>query len=130
MLLWNQQFWVDYIRNGCSAMKPLTPPVFHILLALADGERHGYGIMQDVLDQTGGSLEMGPGTLYGCLKRMVAAGLVEEAGERAIPGEDERRKYYRITGAGREAAVCEMDRLASALAAAQNKPILPAGEGR
>ena len=55
---------------------PLTPPVFHILLALADDERHGYGIMQDVAQQTDGALQLGPGTLYGCLKRMLAAGLV------------------------------------------------------
>src|ERR1035437_6116836 len=61
---------------------PLTPPVFHILLALADEERHGYGIMQDVARQTDGALQLGPGTLYGCLKRMLAAGLGGEAGRR------------------------------------------------
>ena len=58
---------------------PLTPPVFHILLALADEERHGYGIMLDVARQTNNALKLGPGTLYGCLKRMLAAGLVEES---------------------------------------------------
>src|SRR5256885_12326648 len=77
---------------------PLTPPVFHILLALADEERHGYGIMQDVARQTTGALQLGPGTLYGCLKRMLAAGLVEESGERPDPPmDDERRPYYCMT---------------------------------
>src|SRR6266700_7019838 len=77
---------------------PLTQPVFHILLALADEERHGYGIMQDVAQQTEGALQLGPGTLYGCLKRMLAAGLVEEFGERPDPTlDDERRRYYRMT---------------------------------
>src|ERR1035438_6934142 len=68
---------------------PLTPPVFHILLALADEERHGYGIMQDVARQTDDALQLGPGTLYGCLKRMLAAGLVEESDERPDPTLDD-----------------------------------------
>ena len=66
-------------------LPPLTPPVFHILLALADEERHGYGIMLDVAQQTHDALQLGPGTLYGCLKRMLAAGLVEESAERPDP---------------------------------------------
>src|ERR1700730_14017132 len=82
---------------------PLTPAVFHILLALADEERHGYGIMLDVAEQTGGGLELGPGTLYGCLKRMLAAGLVEESDERPDPSlDDQRRRYYRMTGLGQQ----------------------------
>src|ERR1700681_207203 len=80
---------------------PLTPPVFHILLALSEGERHGYAIMQEVASDTGGSLQLGPGTLYGCLKRMLAARLVEESDERPDPDlDDERRRYYRITDLG------------------------------
>ena len=75
-----------YIRNGC--MEPLTPAVFHILLSLVDGEKHGYGIMQEVAARTGNALIMGPGTLYGTLKRMLAAGLVEECGERSDPRMD------------------------------------------
>ena len=83
---------------------PLTAPVFHILLALADEERHGYGIMQDVAQQTKGALQLGPGTLYGCLKRMLASGLVEEAEERRDPAlDDERRRYYRMTPSGKRA---------------------------
>src|SRR4051794_41492430 len=68
---------------------PLTPPVFHILLALAGEERHGYGIMQDVSEQTEGALQLGPGTLYGCLKRMLAAGVGGEWEERPGPALDD-----------------------------------------
>jgi DNA-binding PadR family transcriptional regulator len=98
---------------------PLTPPVFHILLALADEERHGYGIMQDVASQTGDALQLGPGTLYGCLKRMLAAGLVEESDERPDPAlDDERRRYYRMTLLGKRVVRAEAQRLAGAVMAA------------
>src|SRR5712672_939689 len=92
---------------------PLTPPVFHILLALADEERHGYGIMQDVARQTDDALQLGPGTLYGCLKRMLAAGLVEESDERPdLELDDERRRYYRMSALGRRVVRAEAQRLA------------------
>ncbi len=105
-------------------MEPLTPPVFHILLALADEERHGYGIMQDVARQTNDALQMGPGTLYGCLKRMLAAGLVEEADERPDPEmDDERRRYYRMTMQGRKTVRGEAQRIAIALSAAKSKRV-------
>ena len=98
---------------------PLTPPVFHILLALAEEERHGYGIMQDVARQTDGSLQLGPGTLYGCLKRMLAAGLVEESDERPdLALDDERRRYYRMTALGKRAVRAEAQRLAGAVTVA------------
>ena len=101
---------------------PLTPPVFHILLALADEERHGYGIMRDVARQTDDALQLGPGTLYGCLKRMLAAGLVEESDERPDPAlDDERRRYYRMTALGKRAVRAEAQRLASAVMAARTK---------
>jgi DNA-binding PadR family transcriptional regulator len=101
---------------------PLTPPVFHILLALADEERHGYGIMQDVAHQTGGALQLGPGTLYGCLKRMLAAGLVEESDERPDPAlDDERRRYYRMTALGKRVVRAEAQRLDGAVIAAKAK---------
>jgi len=101
---------------------PLTPSVFHILLALADEERHGYGIMQDVARQTEGSLQLGPGTLYGCLKRMLASGLVEESDERPDPAlDDERRRYYRMTGLGKRVVRAEAQRLAGAVMAAKAK---------
>src|SRR5947207_15526708 len=92
---------------------PLTPPVFHILLALADEERHGYGIMQDVARQTNDTLQLGPGTLYGCLKRMLAARLVEESDERPDTElDDERRRYYRMKDLGRSTVSAEASRLA------------------
>src|SRR3954451_7297244 len=104
---------------------PLTPPVFHILLALAPDERHGYAIMQDVAQQTGGALQLGPGTLYGCLKRMLAAGLVEESGERPDPTlDDERRRYYRLTDLGRRGAVAEAQRLEELVNAARARRLL------
>jgi DNA-binding PadR family transcriptional regulator len=107
----------------------LTPPVFHILVALAGGECHGYGIMQDVARQTNGALQLGPGTLYGCLKRMLVAGLVEESGERPDPAlDDERRRYYRMTEAGRRAVRAEAQRLAGAVAAAKAKRLFAGGK--
>jgi DNA-binding PadR family transcriptional regulator len=108
---------------------PLTPPVFHILLALADEERHGYGIMQDVARQTNDALQLGPGTLYGCLKRMLAAGLVEECDERPDPElDDERRRYYRMTALGRSTVRAEASRLAGAVSAAKAKLGLVGGK--
>src|ERR1700674_4592809 len=101
---------------------PLTPAVFHILLALSEGERHGYAIMQEVAADTGGSLQLGPGTLYGCLKRMLAARLVEESDERPDPDlDDERRRYYRLTDLGARTVRAEAERLASAVSAARAK---------
>jgi DNA-binding PadR family transcriptional regulator len=104
---------------------PLTQPVFHILLALADEERHGYGIMQDVAWQTGDKLQLGPGTLYGCLKRMLAAGLVEESDERPDPAmDDERRRYYRMSTLGQRVVRAEAERLAGAVTAAKARRLL------
>src|SRR5579862_1276285 len=80
---------------------PLTPAVFHILFALADGERHGYAIMEHVRQTTDAQVRMGPGTLYGTIKRLLADGLIEESGERPDPEmDDERRRYYRLTDWG------------------------------
>jgi DNA-binding PadR family transcriptional regulator len=104
---------------------PLTPPVFHILLALTDEERHGYGIMQDVARQTDEALQLGPGTLYGCLKRMLAAGLVEESDERPDAAlDDERRRYYRMTALGQLVVRAEARRLANAVGAARARRLL------
>ena len=99
---------------------PLTPPVFHILVALSGEERHGYGIMQDVARQTNDALQLGPGTLYGCLKRMLAAGMVEESDVRPDPAlDDERRRYYRMTPLGQRVVRAEARRLADAVGAAK-----------
>ena len=112
-------------------MIPLTPPVFHILLALSDGERHGYAIMQDVAFQTNDALLLGPGTLYGCLKRMLAAGLVEGSDERPDPAlDDSRRRYYRMTDMGQRVVRAEAERLENAVVAARARRLLdPASAG-
>ena len=107
------------------SLLPLTPAVLHILLALADGERHGYGIMREVEDRTGGEVRLGPGTLYGAIKRMLADGLVEESGERPDPKmDDQRRRYYRITDLGRRVAGAEAERLAGLVNTAREKKLL------
>ena len=95
-----------------SKLLPLPQAVFQILVALADQDRHGYAIMQDVVARTGGALRLSPGTLYGSIKRMLEDGLIVEVDDRPSPEEDdERRRYYRITQFGRDLAKAEADRL-------------------
>lgn len=107
------------------ALLPLTPAVFHILLALADGEKHGYGIMKEAEFNTDGQMKMGPGTLYGSIKRMLAADLIAESDERPDPEmDDERRRYYRLTEFGQRALKAETARLAHLVAVAQTKRLL------
>jgi DNA-binding PadR family transcriptional regulator len=105
---------------------PLTPAVFHILLALAGGEKHGYAIMKQVTRDSRGRVKMGSGTLYGSIKRMLASALIEEAGEQIDPhlGE-ERRRYYRLTELGRQTLVAELDRYAGVVSLAQQRRLLP-----
>jgi DNA-binding PadR family transcriptional regulator len=101
---------------------PITPATFHILLALAGGDRHGYAIMREVAEQTENGIELGPGTLYGTLKRLVESGWIEELEER---GEgDERRRYYTLTRAGRAVAVAESKRLAAVVREARRKRLI------
>ena len=108
-------------------MLPLTPAVFHILLALAEGERHGYSIMQEITAQTGGQLRIGPTTLYRSIKRMLEDGLIVEADERPDPElDDERRRYYRLTTSGQQVAIAETRRLAQTVSIASKK-LLPGG---
>jgi DNA-binding PadR family transcriptional regulator len=105
---------------------PLTPAVFYILLALAGGERHGYEIMKQVKQDSSGQVKMGTGTLYGSLKRMLADGFIEEAGDRPDPAlDDERRRYYRLTELGRRAMSAELKRYAEVVAVAQRRRLLP-----
>ncbi|HEX9058391.1 MAG TPA: PadR family transcriptional regulator [Ktedonobacterales bacterium] len=105
---------------------PLTPAVFHMLLALSDGERHGYGIMREIAARTHGKLRMGPGTLYGTIKRMLGDGLIEESGERPDPEmDDQRRRYYRLTPVGRRVAEAEARRLETLVRDARAKRLLP-----
>jgi DNA-binding PadR family transcriptional regulator len=103
---------------------PLSEAVFQVLLALADRARHGYGIMQEVEERTDGRVRLGPGTVYGAIKRLSAQGLVEET-EASSSGDDERRRYYRLTESGRAVAVAEARRLEGLLETARRKRLLP-----
>jgi DNA-binding PadR family transcriptional regulator len=104
---------------------PLTPAVFHILLALADSEKHGYGIMQEVMAVSEGRIKMGPGTLYGSIKRMLEGGLIVEADERPDPAlDDERRRYYKLTEFGERVVAAEARRLEKLMSAIQSKRLL------
>lgn len=104
---------------------PLTPAVFHVLLALADGERHGYAIMQFVAEATQGRLTLGPGTLYGTLKRLLESGWIEEHDERPDPAlDDERRRYYRLTGLGQQIAAAEARRYETLVKTARRSGLL------
>lgn len=104
---------------------PLAPATFEILLALVDGERHGYAIMKEVSERTEGAVRLGPGTLYGALKRLLDGGLVEEGGERADPElGDERRRYYRLTKFGLRVARAEARRLSAMVRAARSKKLI------
>jgi DNA-binding PadR family transcriptional regulator len=107
----------------------LTPVALNVLLALADGERHGYGIMLEVRERTGGRVRLGPGTLYGAIKRLKEGGVIEESGQRPDPGEapdDERRRYYHLTGFGGEVLAAEVERLDGLVRAARRKGAFPA----
>ena len=111
--------------HDAHAQLPLTPAVLHILLALADGERHGYAIAQDVETMSGGDVRMGPGTLYGTIQRMLRGALIEEATPRGrAAGDDERRRYYRMTSFGRRVLELELQRLGRLVRAAQDKRLL------
>jgi len=106
---------------------PLTPAALNVLVALADGERHGYGIMLEVRERTGGRVRLGPGTLYGAIKRLKEGGVIEESGgESGIVTDDERRRYYRLTGFGREVLAAEVARLDGLVRAARRKGAFPA----
>lgn len=104
---------------------PLTPAVFHILLALADEERHGYAIMKEVERATEGQFQLGPGTLYGSIKRMLDMGLIEETDDRPDPVlDDQRRRYYHMSSFGAKVLKAELQRLENLLAIAHSKRAL------
>ncbi|MGE3311111.1 MAG: PadR family transcriptional regulator [Limisphaerales bacterium] len=104
---------------------PLTSAVFHVLLALADGELHGYAIMLAVRETTEGRISMGPGTLYGTIKRLLESQWIEESESRPDPDlDDERRRYYRLTGLGRSVVAAESRRYAGLVRVAQAKGLL------
>jgi DNA-binding PadR family transcriptional regulator len=123
----------DYIRGGYSAgmnrqdtpaQTPLTPAVLHILLALAEGERHGYAIAQEIETATEGEIHMGPGTLYGSIRRMLGAGLIDESPKRRRPDDDGRRRYYRMTPVGRRLLEAELARLTRVVRVARGKRVI------
>jgi DNA-binding PadR family transcriptional regulator len=123
-------------RLRVESFLPLTPVAFEILLALADGEQHGYSIMREVEQRSSGAVTLHPGTLYRALARLLESGLIEELEERPDPEhDDERRRYYQLTAKGIAVARAEAERLASQVAAARSKKLLggarsAAGQGR
>ena len=114
-------------RQSPSDLLPLPVSQLHILMALATGDKHGYGIMQEVELFTGGDVTMGPGTLYGAVKQMLKAGLIEESDERPDPElDDQRRRYYRLTGLGGrvlDAEVSRMEELARTARLRRSAPV-------
>lgn len=105
---------------------PLSPQVFHVLVALAASDQHGYAIMQDVAQRTGGKLRLSPGTLYGSVKRMLEQGLIVELRQKERPrNDDERRRYYRLTPFGRKVAQAEAERMADTLEQARAYGLAP-----
>jgi len=110
------------------ALLPLPPVTFHLLLSLLDGERHGYAIIQDVETRTRGELRLSAGTLYRSIARMVEQELIAEVAKRA-PGDDERRRYYRITAFGIAVARAEMRRLSDLVRLARLSGLAPTSAG-
>lgn len=108
-------------RDDPTSFLPLPSAPLHILLALREGERHGYAVMRDVERLSDGAVKMGPGTLYGAIKRLLADGLIEESAERPDPElDDQRRRYYRLTGLGERVCGAEVERLSKLLQRAGN----------
>ena len=108
-------------RNPESIL-PLTPAMFHVLLSLADGEKHGYAMLKEVEQRTGGGVVLSTGTLYGIVKRLLADGMIRES----AAGSDHRRTAYRLTVFGRKVALAEAERLEGLVAAARGKKLLVA----
>jgi DNA-binding PadR family transcriptional regulator len=105
---------------------PLSRDTLHILIALADRDRHGYSIMREINERTGGQVRLSASTLYGAIKRLLEEGLIEELAERPDPAhDDERRRYYRLTKAGRRAAIEEAQNLEKLLADARSTGLMP-----
>jgi DNA-binding PadR family transcriptional regulator len=108
------------------SLLPLPTAVFHILIALADRDRHGYSIMQDVSARTGGRVRLSAGTLYSSVRRMLEQGLIEELAESPDPlSTDERRRYYHLTSFGRRAAAAEVERLSALVQQARETGLVP-----
>ena len=109
---------------------PLPTAVFHILIALADSDRHGYSIMQDVTARTGGKVQLSAGTLYSSIRRMLEQGLIDELSKSPDPSStDERRRYYRLTRFGKRVAAAEVGRLNSLVKQARESGLVPGISG-
>jgi DNA-binding PadR family transcriptional regulator len=114
------------VTSDAEALLPLPPAAFHILVALADEDLHGYAVIKDVSARTGGALNLSPGTLYRSMERMLRQGLIRESSSRpARDMDDERRRYYRITPFGRAVAIAESRRLSQMLALARASGLVP-----
>jgi DNA-binding PadR family transcriptional regulator len=119
---------IENVKPQPEELLPLTSAIFHIMLALADGEQHGYAIMKLVAAMTNSKMQIGPGTLYGSIKRMLRVGLIEEADERLDPElDDERRRYYRLTEFGRRVLSAEAERLDNLVDIARSKSLMEKG---
>lgn len=113
-------------HDDLQSLLPLPPATFHILVALSDADRHGYGIMQEVAQRTGGRTKLNPGTLYTTIQRLLEKGLIVELSERRDPDEDdERRRYYRLTSSGRHVAQLELARLTELVALGRRAGLAP-----
>ena len=117
-------------RRSPESFLPLTSTVFHVLLALSAGERHGYGIIREVADATDGEVRLRTGTLYTILKRLLAERLIVETEDRpSAEDDDERRRYYGVTSLGREVARAEAQRLDRLVSLARTRRVLPRRTG-
>jgi DNA-binding PadR family transcriptional regulator len=114
----------DESQTTLKDILPLSPAMFYILLALPDGPKHGYAIMKEVEEVTEGRITLGPGSLYGSIKRLLQAKMIVETDQRPIRAlDDERRRYYQLTDYGRQVLVSEVHRLASAVRLAREKAV-------
>jgi len=113
-------------RSDADSLLPLTPGMFQVLIALADGEKHGYAILKEVARRTGGEVTLSAATLYTIVRRFVQEGVIAESAERPDPSlDDERRRYYRLTPFGRDVAKAEAARMETALGMARAKKLIP-----
>ncbi len=108
------------------AFLPLTPAMFHVLVSLADHDKHGWAILKEVAERSGGKVQLSPGTLYGLVKRLLEQGLIAESEERPPRyWDDQRRRYYRLTDWGRQVAEAEVERMQAAIREALAKDLRP-----
>lgn len=106
--------------------QPLTTAMFHVLLALADGDKHGYAILKEVEMRTNGEVQLGTGTLYGIIKRLLMNDMITEVRHAAVKNDDPRRRYYKLTDLGRDTAIAEAKRLEKLVADARSKRLIKA----